>query len=50
MGRGTSWGFVFAEILQNVRNELEAGNKNALSEFMHRETKRVLARVPRLIN
>ena len=44
--QGEEWGTVFAEIIQNLSNQLEAGNKNALSEFMYNETKRVLANVP----
>ena len=46
---GEEWGTVFAEIMQNISSKLEAGNKNALSEFMYNETKRVLANVPNLV-
>ena len=33
---------MFAEILQNVLNDLEAGNCNAFSDFMRNESVRVL--------
>mgnify|MGYP003309020165 CR=1 FL=1 len=46
---GENWGSVFAEIIQKLRNDLEAGNKTALSDFMYNETKRVLAHVPNLV-
>ena len=39
---GEDWAAVFAETMQHVLNELEAGRTNALSEFMHTETERVL--------
>ena len=48
-GQGENWGSVFAEIIQKLRNDLEAGNTNALSDFMYKETKRVLSRVPNLV-
>ena len=37
---------LFAEIIQHVLDELDAGKRDALSEFMHNETRRVLADVP----
>ncbi len=48
-GQGENWGRVFAEIVMKLRNDLEAGNTNALSDFMYKETKRVLAHVPNLV-
>ena len=39
---GDKWGEVFGEIIQNVMNELEGGNHNALSLFVYNETTRVL--------
>ena len=45
---GEEWAQQFAEIMQNIINELEEGNANALSEFMRRETQRVLGDVPTL--
>ena len=45
-GHGEDWAEMFAEIMQHVLDELSAGNRNALSDFMHRETQRVLAHIP----
>ena len=45
---GEEWAQQFAEIMQNVLNELDAGNATALSEFMRRETQRTLGDVPTL--
>ena len=42
---GEAWPAMIAEILQNVVNELEAGNGNALSDFMRKESVRVLGGV-----
>ena len=42
---GEAWPTMFAEILQNLVNELEAGNGNALSDFMRKESVRVLGGV-----
>ena len=39
---GVDWGGVFAEILQNVLDEMEKGNREAFSQFIHRESTRVL--------
>ena len=36
------WGRLFAEIIQRVLNEQLNGNQNAFSEFIEKETKRVL--------
>jgi len=46
---GENWGGLFAEVIQNVVDELQGGKETALSDFMHRETKRVLADVPALV-
>lgn len=46
---GEEWGQLFAEIMQNVVNELQEGNATALSEFMRRETERILGDVGVLI-
>ena len=43
------WGVMFAHIVQNILNELTAGAKSALSDFMHREARRVLGTVPALM-
>ena len=43
------WAEMFAEIVQNIVNELTVGTTNALSEFMHRETQRVLGKIPALM-
>ena len=48
-GQGENWADLFAEIVQHIIEELSAGNKSALSEFMHRETQRVLADIPALV-
>ena len=46
---GEDWAKLFAEIIQNVIEELQAGKTTALSDFMHNETKRVLGDVPTLV-
>ena len=46
---GEKWGTLFAEMMQNVCNELESGHINALSEFMRRESERIVGCVPTLI-
>ena len=43
---GEKWAELFSEYIQNVHNELDNGNRGALSEFLHRETQRVLTKVP----
>jgi hypothetical protein len=44
-----NWGQYFAEMVQQLLNDLLAGTSNALSVFMQNETKRVLSAVPALI-
>ena len=43
---GENWGGLFAEVIQNVVDELHGGKETALSDFMQRETQRVLSDVP----
>ena len=43
---GADWAEMFAQIMQNVLNGLEGGEPNALSDFMHKESLRVLGDVP----
>ena len=38
-----AWAQLFSEIMQNVCQQLIEGNPEALSDFMHREQKRVLS-------
>ena len=45
---GADWAGLFAEIVQRLLNDLEGGNRNALSEFMRCESERVLGHVPTL--
>ena len=45
---GIAWGGLFAEILQNVLDEMEEGNREAFSQFMHKESTRVLGEVETL--
>ena len=40
------WAILFEEMVQQVLNDLGEGRGNALSVFMHNETKRVLAETP----
>ena len=40
---GEDWAELFAELVQQVLNDLTEGRRNALSVFMHNETTRVLA-------
>ena len=42
------WGGLFAEILQNILDTLEEGHLEALSEFMHKESTRILGQVETL--
>ena len=44
--KGEEWATLFAEIIQSVIQDLEAGKTNALSKFMYNETRRVLGEVP----
>ena len=39
---GEEWAQLFAEMVQKVVNDLQEGRKEALSQFMHNETRRVL--------
>ena len=43
---GAGWAEKFAQIMQHVLNGVEGGEPNALSDFMHKETLRVLGDVP----
>jgi hypothetical protein len=45
---GEAWGGLFAEILQNVQDELEGGNREAFSQLMHRESMRIMGEVETL--
>ena len=45
---GENWAQLFAEILQNVLNDLASGNTAAPSEFMRSETQRILGELPTL--
>ena len=47
--KGEEWAKLFAEIIQSVIQDLEAGKTNALSKFMYNETRRVLGEVPVLV-
>ena len=46
---GEYWAELFAQLVQQVLNDLTEGRRNALSVFMHNETKRVLADTPALL-
>ena len=46
---GEEWAELFAQLVQQVLNDLGEGRRNALSVFMHNETKRVLANTPALL-
>ena len=39
------WPEMFAEMVQQILDELMTGNRCALSEYMHRETQRILGSV-----
>ena len=43
---GENWATLFAEMMQNVCNELAGGNNIALSEFMRRESERIVGGRP----
>ena len=43
------WAQIFAHLVQNIINDLTAGRRNALSEFMHKEAQRVLGNIPALM-
>ena len=40
---GENWAELFAQDVQKVINDLAAGRSDALSVFMHNETRRVLS-------
>ena len=40
---GENWAELFAQEVQKVINDLAEGRSNALSVFMHNETRRVLS-------
>ena len=46
---GENWAELFAQLVQQVLNDLKEGRSNALSVFMHNETTRVLADTPALL-
>ena len=46
---GEDWAQLFAEMVQKVVNDLREGRKDALSVFMHNETRRVLGYVSALV-
>ena len=46
---GESWAELFAQLVQKVINDLAEGRSNALSVFMHNETRRVLSDTPALL-
>ena len=43
------WAELFAQLVQKVINDLAEGRSNALSVFMHNETRRVLSDTPALL-
>ena len=43
------WAELFAEIAQNILNDLLDGRSNALSVFMDNETRRILPEIPALV-
>ena len=45
---GEGWAELFAQMMQQVLNDLGEGKSNALSLFMHNETRRVLSDTPAL--
>ena len=46
---GEDWAELFAQLVQQVLNDMTEGRSNALSVFMHNETSRVLADTPALL-
>ena len=46
---GEDWAELFAQMVQKVLDDLSEGRRNALSVFMHNETKRVLGDTPALL-
>ena len=47
--QGENWAEAFAEMMHHVLTQLQDGETNALSVFMHRETQRVLSDVSALV-
>ena len=45
---GENWAELFAQLVQKVLNDLAEGRSNALSVFMHNDTRRVLKDTPAL--
>ena len=46
---GEDWAQLFAEMVQKVVNDLQDGRREALSQFVHNESRRVLGDAPALI-
>ena len=46
---GEYWAELFAQLVQKVLNDLAEGRSNALSEFVHNETRRVLSDISALL-
>ena len=46
---GADWAELFAQLVQKVLNDLSEGRSNALSAFVHNETRRVLSDTPALV-
>ena len=46
---GENWAELFAQLVQKVIDHLAEGRRNALSLFMHNETRRVLSSTPALL-
>ena len=46
---GEEWPGLFAQVIQNVIDELGNNRTNALSEFMYKEAQRVLGDIPALV-
>ena len=46
---GINWGKLFAEIVQNLLDDIYAGKTDALSLFMENERQRVLGATPALV-
>ena len=44
-----NWAELFAQLVQQVLNDLADGRSNALSVFMHNETRRALPDTPALL-
>ena len=46
---GIKWGELFAEIVQNLLGDINAGESIKLSHFMENEKQRVLGAIPALV-